>query len=45
LLTAAFILARQAERYWRRLNGSEVIVHVLEEKTFKAGVLVQEHPA
>ena len=28
----AFMLARQAERHWRRLNGSEVIVHVLGRK-------------
>ena len=28
-LTMVFMLARQAERHWRRLNGSEVIVHVL----------------
>ena len=31
-LTMVFMLARQAERHWRRLNGSEVIVHVLEGK-------------
>lgn len=44
-LTMAFMLARQAERHWRRLNGSEVIVHVLEGKKFKDGVMVQEHAA
>ena len=31
-LTMVFMLARQAERHWRRLNGSEVIVHVLKWK-------------
>ena len=41
-LTMAFMLARQAERHWRRLNGSEVIVHVLEGKKFKDGVLIQD---
>ena len=33
------MLARQAERHWRRLNGSEVIVHVLEGKVFKDGLM------
>jgi hypothetical protein len=41
----AFMLARQAERHWRRLNGSAVIVHVLEGKKFKDGVLVEDHAA
>ncbi len=31
-LTMAFMLARQAQRHWRRLNGSEVMVHVLEAR-------------
>ncbi len=44
-LTMAFMLIRQAERRWRRLNGSEVIVHVLEGKKFEDGVMVQEHAA
>ena len=44
-LTMAFMLARQAERHWRRLNGSEVIVHVLEGKKFKDGVMVQDRAA
>lgn len=44
-LTMAFMLARQAERHWRRLNGSDVIVHVLEGKNFKDGVMVQERVA
>ena len=44
-LTMVFMLARQAERHWRRLNGSEVIVHVLEGKEFKDGLMVQENAA
>jgi transposase-like protein len=44
-LTMAFMLARQAERHWRRLNASEVIVHVLEGKKFKDGVMVQDRAA
>ena len=44
-LTMAFMLVRQAERHWRRLNGSEVIVQVLEGKKFKDGVLVQDRAA
>lgn len=44
-LTMAFMLIRQAERRWRRLNGSEVIVHVLEGKKFEDGVMVQERAA
>lgn len=44
-LTMVFMLARQAERHWRRLNGSEVIVHVLNGKKFQDGILVQEHAA
>ena len=44
-LTMVFMLARQAERHWRRLNGSEVIVHVLNGKKFKDGLMVQENAA
>ena len=44
-LTMAFMLVRQAERRWRRLNGSEVIVHVLDGKKFKDGALVQDRAA
>ena len=44
-LTMAFMLARQAERHWRRLNGSEVMVHVLEGKKFKDGVMLQDNAA
>ena len=41
-LTMVFMLAKQAERHWRRLNGSELIPKVLEGKPFKDGVLVEE---
>ncbi len=44
-LTMAFMLARQAERHWRRLNGSTAIVHLLEGKKFKDGLLVEERAA
>ena len=44
-LTMAFMLACQAERHWRRLNGSEVMIHVLEGKKFKDGVMLQENAA
>ena len=40
-----FMLARQAERHWRCLNGSEVIVRVLDGKQFKDGLMVQENAA
>ena len=41
-LTMVFMLARQAERHWRKLNGAQLIVHVLEGKPFKDGILVKE---
>lgn len=44
-LTMAFMLIRQAERHWRRLNGAEVIVDVLEGRKFEDGVMVQERAA
>ena len=44
-LTMVFMLARQAEARWRRLNGSELIVHVLEGKKFKDGVMVPQRAA
>ena len=44
-LTMVFMLVRQAERHWRRLNGAEVIVHVLEGKEFKDGLMVQHNAA
>ena len=44
-LTMVFMLARQAEARWRRLNGSELIVHVLEGKKFKDGELIEQHAA
>jgi len=40
-LTMIFMLTRQAESHWRRLNGSELIVHVIEGKTFKDGIMTQ----
>ncbi len=44
-LTMVFMLARQAERHWRKLNGAEFIVHVIEGKPFKDGILVTENAA
>lgn len=44
-LTMAFMLARQAERHWRRLNGSELTIHVLEGKRFKDGVMIEDRAA
>ena len=44
-LAFVYKLRKLAERHWRRLNGSEIIVHVLEGKKFQDGVLVQEHAA
>ena len=44
-LTMVFMLARQAERHWRRLNGSELIIHVLKERKFKDGFMVAEGAA
>ena len=44
-LTMVFMLARQAEARWRRLNGSELIVHVLEGKKFKDGELIEQRAA
>ena len=44
-LTMIFMLARQAERHWRRLNGSELIVHVIEGKTFEDGLMTQGRAA
>ena len=44
-LTMVFMLARQAEARWRRLNGSELMVHVLEGKKFKDGELIEQRAA
>lgn len=41
-LTMVFMLVRQAERHWRRLNGSKLIPKVLDGKRFKDGVLAEE---
>jgi putative transposase len=40
-LAMVFKLAREAEKHWRRLNGTEMIVHVIEEKEFKDRVLTK----
>jgi len=44
-LTMVFMLARQAERHWRRLKGAHMIVHLIEGKSFKDGILVEENAA
>jgi transposase-like protein len=44
-LTMVFMLARQAQRHWRRLNGHERLVQVIEGKTFKDGILAEAHAA
>jgi len=44
-LTMVFMLARQAERHWRRLKGAHMIVHVMEGKQFRDGILVMESAA
>jgi len=38
-LTMMFKLAQSAEKRWRRLNGHQHIVHLLEGRTFKDGLL------
>ncbi len=37
-----FKLAMEASRTWRRLKGSEFIVHVLENKKFVDGEMIEE---
>jgi transposase-like protein len=44
-LTMVFMLARQAERHWRRLNGKERIIELMEGRTFKDGKLVEASAA
>jgi len=44
-LTMVFMLARQAERHWRRLKAAHMIVHLIEGKSFKDGIMVQENAA
>ena len=44
-LTMVFMLARQAEARWRRLNGSELMVHLSEGKTFNDRELIEPHAA
>ncbi len=41
-LTMVFKLAMEASRTWRRLKGSEFIVHVLENRKFVDGEMVEE---
>jgi len=41
-LTMVFKLAMETSRTWRRLKGSEFIVHVLENRKFVDGELVEE---
>jgi len=41
-LTMVFKLAMEASSTWRRLKGSEFIVHVLENRKFVDGELVEE---
>ena len=41
-LTMVFKLAMETAKSWRRLKGSEFIVHVLEDKKFVDGELVEE---
>jgi hypothetical protein len=40
-----FMLARQAERHWRRLKGAHMIVHIMDGRQFKDGILVTENAA
>ena len=44
-LTMVFMLARQAESHWHRLKGSEIIIHLLKERKFKDGILIEEGAA
>ena len=44
-LSMVFMLARQAERHWRKLNGADLIVHVIDGKQFQNGILVTENAA
>lgn len=41
-LTLVFKLAMEAARTWRKLKGHQFIVHVLENKKFVDGELVEE---
>ena len=40
-LSMVWKLSEQAERHWRRLNGSELIVHVLEGRRFIDGEMIE----
>lgn len=41
-LAMIFKLAQSAEQKWRRLRGSEKIIHVLSGRTYKDGILQEE---
>lgn len=41
-LTMVFKLVMETSKTWRRLKGSEFIVHVLEGRKFVDGELVEE---
>lgn len=45
LLAMVLMLARQAEKHWRRLNGCEVLVHVIAGTKFQDGIMVQDAAA
>lgn len=40
-LTMIFMLARQAEKHWRKLNGSEMLINVMDGRKFQDGIMVQ----
>lgn len=44
-LTMVFKLATEAERHWRRLNGHQLITHVVEGDTFVDGELQRKEAA
>ena len=38
-LTMVFQLARQAEKHWRRLNGYQHIIHLINNAVYKDGIM------
>lgn len=44
-LAMMFKLAQSAEKRWRRLRGHQQIIHVIEGRSFKDGILQQETAA
>ena len=38
-LTMVFQLARQAEKHWRRLNGYQHIIHLINNVVYKDGII------